>query len=79
MITAAEASALAKKYDIFAGELEAISEDISKCAKQGCHSTWWYCENLDKSQQKALAKRLEDFGYVTSVGLDAIYINWRDK
>ena len=76
MIKAAEAWALTKKYDKYAEQLAQIEELIRDEAERGGSYTWWYCENMGDYERKILAERLEEFGYVTTVGDNVIYINW---
>ena len=76
MIKATEAWALAKKYDKYAEQLAQIDLIIRDAAERGGSCTWWYCENMDEYEQKILAKRLEEFGYVITAGNGVIYINW---
>ena len=79
MLKANEAWTITKKYDKYAEQLAQIEGVIREEAERGGCVTWWYCENMTNYERKNLAKRLEDFGYVTSAGKDVIYINWRGK
>ena len=76
MIKATEAWALTKKYDKYAEQLAQIEVLIQNEAERGGSCTWWYCENMGKYEQKKLAERLEEFGYVITAGDNVIYINW---
>lgn len=63
---------------MIAGHLAQIEVLIRKEAECGKACTWWYCENMAEYERKILAKRLEEFGYTTTVGKERIYINWRN-
>ena len=78
MLKATEAWTITKKCDKYAEQLAQIEVLIRDEAECGGSSTWWYCENMTGYERKILAKRLEEFGYATSVSRDTIYIGWRD-
>ena len=78
MLKANEAWTITKKYDRYAEQLAQIEVLIRDEAERGGACTWWYCENMTEYERKILAKRLEDFGYSTTVGREVIYINWRN-
>lgn len=78
MLKASEAWIITKEHDKYTAQLSMIEQEIQKAAKRGESSTWWCCENMTDYERKILAKRLEEFGYTTSVGDNVIYINWRD-
>ena len=78
MLKASEAWAITKKSDKYTEQLAQIEALIRDEAERGGSSTWWYCENMTGYERKILAKRLEEFGYIVTVGKDAIYINWRN-
>lgn len=78
MLKASEAWAITKKSDKYAEQLSMIEQEVRKEAERGGISIWWNCENLAYYELKILTKRLEEFGYVTSMEGDVIYINWRN-
>ena len=78
MLKANEAWTITKKYDKYAEQLAQIEVLIRDEAERGVTCTWWYCENMMDYERKILAKRLEEFGYATTVGDRVIHINWRN-
>lgn len=78
MLKASEAWAITKKSDKYTEQLSMIEQEIRKEAERGGSSTWWYCENMTDYERKILAKRLEEFGYIVTIGYRVIHINWRD-
>lgn len=78
MLKANEAWVIAKKHDIYAEQLAQIEVRIRNEAGCGKIGTWWNCENMVDYEQRLLAERLEEFGYITSINDGVIYIYWRD-
>ena len=78
MLKANEAWTITKKYDKYAEQLAQIEVLIRDEAERGGVCIWWYCENMADYEREILVKRLEEFGYVVTVGDRVIHINWRN-
>lgn len=80
MISANEARALSKQYDVIKDELKLIEEQVCKIANEGGYSFWWFPKRVQRHNYGTLKARLVEFGYSAEIeyGIqDKIYVSWR--
>lgn len=81
MISAKEACALTRSFDVVARELEMIEVEIKKGAEIGKYSIRWFpTDRLARYSYGTLRARLEEAGYAVDIEYgcdDKFCIDWR--